>query len=234
MMEHQTGFADEAAAMQNPDYEPFSYDGYQIVRREMFARKNEPAVVIRKDSITFNTACINGLEDTVYIEILINQQKRSIAIRQSDKNKKEAQRWCIDKPDKRKTRSITSTEFTQRLYALMNWSDKCRYKIKGEKKDLSEGTVYFFDLKECDIIFEKKKKTKAEVLSEPPGVGVSPEEQAERRTEEMNMVKKPFYPDDWEHSFGVPVSKQRTFDLEMLKDSDSFVSIRVEQDDSDD
>jgi len=48
------------------------------------------------------------------------------------------------------------------------------------------------------------------------------------------MVKKPFYPDDWENSFGVPVNKQRTFDIGMLKDSDSFVSIRVEQDDSDD
>ena len=233
MSENQARYADEAAVIKGPNYEPFSYDGYQIVRREMFARKNEPAVVIRKNSITFNTACINGLEDTVYIEILINQQKRSIAIRQSEKNKKDAQRWCIDKPDKRKTRSITSTEFTQRLYALMNWSDKCRYKIKGEKKDLSEGTVYFFDLKDCDIIFEKKKKTKAEVLSEPLGINVSPEEQAERQAEEKNMVKKPFYPDDWEHSFGVPVNKQRTFDLGMLKDSGSFVSIRVEQDDSD-
>jgi len=50
----------------------FSYDGYQIVRREMFAHLREPAVVIRKESITFNTACINGLEDAVYIQILIN------------------------------------------------------------------------------------------------------------------------------------------------------------------
>jgi len=234
MSEIHTALTDDVATLtQDSIYEPFSYDGYQIVRREMFARTNEPAVVIRKKSITFNTACINGLEDAVYIEILVNPQKRSIAIRQSDKNKKEAQRWCVDKPDKRRTRSITSTEFTQRLYALMNWSDKCRYKIQGEKKDLSEGTVYFFDLKQCDIIFEKKKMTKKEMLSEHSGAGVSPEERAERQAEEQNMVKKPFYPDDWENSFGVPVSQQRTFDLEMMQDSDSFVSIRVEQDDTD-
>ena len=212
--------------------EPFSYDGYQIVRREMFARIREPAAVIRHESITFNTACINGLEDTVYIEILVNSKKHSIAVRECDRDNKEAQRWCIDKPDKRKTRKITSTRFTQMLYDLMNWSEKCRYRIKGERRELSDGTVYFFDLDKCDIIFEKKKKTKAEVLNEPPGVSVPPDQQAERRAEEQNMTMKPFYPDDWEHSFGVPVEQKRTFDLDMLKDSDSFVSVKVEIDES--
>lgn len=32
----------------------FSYDGYQVVRRELFAHLREPAVVIRRDSVTFN------------------------------------------------------------------------------------------------------------------------------------------------------------------------------------
>ena len=69
----------------------FSYDGYQIARREMFAHLREPAVTIRKDSITFNTACINGLEDTVYIEFMINANKHSIAVRRCDKDNRDAQ-----------------------------------------------------------------------------------------------------------------------------------------------
>ena len=36
---------------------------YQVVRKELFAHLRDPAIVIRKDSITFNTACITGLED---------------------------------------------------------------------------------------------------------------------------------------------------------------------------
>ena len=32
----------------------FSYDGYQVVRKELFAHLRDPAIVIRKDSITFN------------------------------------------------------------------------------------------------------------------------------------------------------------------------------------
>ncbi len=31
----------------------FSYDGYQVVRKELFAHLCDPAIVIRKDSITF-------------------------------------------------------------------------------------------------------------------------------------------------------------------------------------
>ena len=230
MSDYQTDVVGADVALAASDMrESFSYDGYQIVRREMFARIREPAAVIRKDSITFNTACINGLEDTVYIEILINAGRRTIAVRRCDKDNKDAQRWCVDKPDKRRTRKITSTKFTQMVYEVMHWSDKCRYKVQGEQKELSDGTVYFFDLDQCDIIFEKKKKTKAEVLSEPPGISVPPEQQAEREAEERNMPTKPFYPDDWEHSFGVPVDQQRTFDLGALKDSDSYISIKVEE-----
>ena len=89
----------------------FSYDGYQIARREMFAHLREPAVTIRKDSITFNTACINGLEDVVYIQILVNSEDHRLAIRECDENDQDAIRWCIAKPDKRKTRKITSKPF---------------------------------------------------------------------------------------------------------------------------
>ena len=47
----------------------FSYDGYQVVRKELFAHLRDPAIVIRKDSITFNTACISGLEDVFTYEL---------------------------------------------------------------------------------------------------------------------------------------------------------------------
>ena len=219
---------DPLAFKQGPEKEPFSYDGYQIVRREMFARLREPAAVIRKDNITFNAACINGLENVVYVHIMVNRQDHNIAVRECDPNDKDAQRWCIAKPDKRKTRRINSIRFTQMLYEVMKWSDKCRYKVKGERKELASGTAYFFDLDKCEIIYEKKKKTREEVLTEPAGLGVPPEQQAERRSEEEKMQVKPFYPDDWEHSFGVPVNEHRSIDPETLKDSDSYVSVTVE------
>lgn len=41
----------------------FSYNGYQVVRKELFAHLRDLAIVIRTDSITFNTACITELKD---------------------------------------------------------------------------------------------------------------------------------------------------------------------------
>ena len=113
----------------------------------------------------------------------------------------------------------------------MNWSDKCRYKVQGERKELSDDTVYFFYLDQCEIIFEKKKKTQAEVLAEPPGVSMPPEEQAERQEAEQGLGVKPFYPDDWGSSFGVPVDEERTLDIEKILSSNSFVSIKLDQGD---
>lgn len=67
-----------------------SYDGYQVVRRELFAHLREPAVVIRRDSVTFNTACIAGLEDAVYIQILVNQDNKRMVVRKCEENDKDA------------------------------------------------------------------------------------------------------------------------------------------------
>ena len=74
--------ADEYAMMERTAEieDTFSYDGYQIARREMFAHLREPAVTIRKDSITFNTACINGMEDVIYIQILVNSEQHRMAL----------------------------------------------------------------------------------------------------------------------------------------------------------
>ena len=58
----------------------FSYDGYQVVRKELFAHLRDPAIVIRNDSITFNTACITGLENVVYVHVMFNILKGDMSI----------------------------------------------------------------------------------------------------------------------------------------------------------
>ena len=202
--------------------ESFNYDGYQIVRREMFAHLREPSVVIRKESITFNTACINGLEDTVYIQVMINQEQHRMAIRRCDPDDKDAIRWCIEKPDKRKSRKFTSKEFSRKLYELMDWSDKCRYKILGHRISYEGETLYVFELDETEIFFERKKKTKAQVIAEKEDSGLSPQQIKEREKEELKMSKKPFYPDDWSGSFGLPVEEHSNVTLETIDDFGSY------------
>ena len=196
----------------------FSYDGYQVVRRELFAHLREPAVVIRRDSVTFNTACIAGLEDAVYIQILVNQDNKRMVVRKCEENDKDALRWCVEKPDKRKSRKMTNKLFSAMIYDMMGWDLDCRYKMQGYKITHEDETMYIFDLLEPEIYMDTKRKRKKADSVQKADVNDIPaeltKEQMEEQQKEEIAVKVerklnriPFYPKEWKDSFGLPVKE---------------------------
>ena len=206
--------------------EDYSYDGYQVVRRELFAHLREPAVVIRRDSVTFNTACIAGLEDAVYIQILVNQDSKRMVVRKCEENDKDALRWCVAKPDKRKSRKMTNKIFSAMMYEMMGWNLDCRYKILGHKITFEDETIYVFDLMETEIFLDikgkrAKKDTESQFTTEKAN---SIEETASNSTDNERSVEEikrknriPFYPKEWKDSFGLPVEEHRkALEINML------------------
>lgn len=201
----------------------FDYDGYQIVRREMFAHLREPAVTIRADSITFNTACIDGLEDTVYIQVLVSDNDKRMVIRRCEEHHKDAIRWCIAKPDKRKSRTIKG-RFSNMIFTMMNWSKGCRYKILGHKIQHQGETLYVFELEVCEIFKERPKRTKAERKARAESM--TPEELKEADRKERKESMTPFSPADAEGTFGLPVHQhQNTLVLESVDDFQNIASM---------
>ena len=206
--------------------EDFSYDGYQVVRRELFAHLREPAVVIRRDSVTFNTACIAGLEDAVYIQILVNQDNKRMVVRKCEENDKDALRWCVAKPDKRKSRKMTNKIFSAMMYEMMGWNLDCRYKILGHKITFEDETIYVFDLMETEIFLDiKGKRSKKDTESQTTIENVSNIEETassdtdtECSAEEIKRKNRiPFYPKEWKDSFGLPVEEHRkALEINML------------------
>ena len=200
--------------------EDFSYDGYQVVRRELFAHLREPAVVIRRDSVTFNTACIAGLEDAVYIQILVNHDNKRMVVRKCEENDKDALRWCVAKPDKRKSRKMTNKIFSAMMYEMMGWNLDCRYKILGHKITFEDETIYVFDLMETEIFLDiKRKKAKKDTESQSTTENANNiEETASSDTEEIKRKNRiPFYPKEWKDSFGLPVEEHRkALEINML------------------
>lgn len=196
----------------------FSYDGYQVVRRELFAHLREPAVVIRRDSVTFNTACIAGLEDAVYIQILVNQDNKRMVVRKCEENDKDALRWCIEKPDKRKSRKMANKLFSAMMYDMMGWNTDCRYKILGHKITHEDETMYIFDLLETEIFMDTKRKKKANpdsVEKKEELVTAETDQTPEQNQEEIaakvarKLNRIPFYPKDWKDSFGLSVEEHK-------------------------
>ena len=190
----------------------FSYDGYQVVRKELFAHLRDPAIVIRKDSITFNTACISGLEDVVYVHVMFNSDLKRIVVRSCDENDKDALRWCIAKPDKRKSRKMSCKPFSELVYNEMGWDSDCRYKILGYRINFEGETLYVFDLLVPEIFHEGQKRKKGE--SAPQS----------EETKPVN-TRKGFYPDDIAGTFGVPVEEH--LKESEVKQIDGYVSMSI-------
>ena len=221
-MHDATGYAEEKEIVDQKAIElakDFSYDGYQVVRRELFAHLREPAVVIRRDSVTFNTACISGLEDAVYIQILVNQDNKKMVVRKCEENDKDALRWCIAKPDKRKSRKMSNRIFSAMMYEMMGWDLDCRYKILGHKITYEDETIYVFDLQETEIYLDikgKRAKKSTESLSGTKHTDVSDDnitqstENGDASAEEVKRKNSiPFYPKEWKDSFGLPVEEHK-------------------------
>lgn len=190
----------------------FSYDGYQVVRKELFAHLRDPAIVIRKDSITFNTACISGMEDVVYVHVMFNSDLKRIVVRGCDENDKDALRWCIAKPDKRKSRKMSCKPFSELVYNEMGWDSDCRYKILGYRINFEGETLYVFDLLVPEIFHEGQKRKKGE--SAPQS----------EETKPVN-TRKGFYPDDIAGTFGVPVEEH--LKESEVKQIDGYVSMSI-------
>lgn len=190
----------------------FSYDGYQVVRKELFAHLRDPAIVIRKDSITFNTACISGLEDVVYVHVMFNSDLKRIVVRGCGENDKDALRWCIAKPDKRKSRKMSCKPFSELVYNEMGWDSDCRYKILGYRINFEGETLYVFDLLVPEIFHEGQKRKKGE--SAPQS----------EETKPVN-TRKGFYPDDIAGTFGVPVEEH--LKESEVKQIDGYVSMGI-------
>ena len=180
------------------------------MRKELFAHLRDPAIVIRKDSITFNTACITGLEDVVYVHVMFNSDLKRIVVRGCDENDKDALRWCISKPDKRKSRKMTCKPFSELVYKEMGWDIECRYKMLGYRISFEGETLYVFDLLVPEIFHEGQKQKNGT------------DQKNVQETKPVN-TRKGFYPDDIAGTFGVPVE-------EHLKESevqqmDGYVSV---------
>lgn len=162
----------------------FSYAGYQVVRREFISHRFDPAMTVRVNSITFNNACIKALEDAIYVQFLINPTERKLIVRRCECGARDAIRWCIDKPNVRKSRQITCKPFAERLFAMMGWEPDYRYRFQGMRIRYYGDEMYLFDLS-ADERFAPQKK----------------DENGKR------IVTAPVLPEHWNGSYGLTVEE---------------------------
>lgn len=165
----------------------FSFEGYQVVRREFFSHKFDPTLTIRGNSIIFNNACISKMDSVVYVQVLVNPTTEKLVIRPCEEGARDSIRWCIVKDDKRKSRQITCGLFTAKLYEMMGWEQLYRYKLQGTRINYKGQQLYVFDLTSTEVFLPAVK--------DPD----NPTAKARRSAA--------VFPSDWRDSFGIPVQE---------------------------
>ena len=166
----------------------FSFDGYQVVRREFFSHKFDPTLTIRNNGIVFNNACISKLDEVVYVQVLINPDTGKLVVRPCDEGERDAVRWCIARDDKRKSRQISCSMFTAKLYDLMGWKTLYRYKMQGTRISYQGEQLYVFDLTSTEVFIPTTQDT-----GEPEG-----------KPRKKTAVR---FLENWRDSFGLPVAE---------------------------
>ena len=128
--------------------------------------------------------CIRLFEGVRYVLPIVNPIKKRFAIVPCAEEESSSVEWARQKDEKWTNKTVTSLEFIEKIYAMMNWDRNCRYKVLGRVANSSSGLILIFDLVEA-IFFAAK-----------------PTEYLDQETGKVVKRKTIYYPDEYKDRIG--------------------------------
>jgi hypothetical protein len=159
-------------------------DGYEVPPRTQFSMLKKAAVSFKYKEMTFNTACVRLFEGIKYILPIVNRNKKRLAVIMCKEEESASVEWARLKKDVWVNKKITSLEFVENIFAMMDWDRNCRYKVLGRIVMSDRGLIVVFDLVEA-IMYS-----------------ALPEEYVDMRTGEIKKRKLAYYPDEYKGRIG--------------------------------
>lgn len=136
-----------------------SFDGYEIPPRTQFSMLKKPAVTIKYGRFRCNMAALRLFEGIHYVLPMLNGSKKRLAIVPCTEEESASVEWSYQrqKDGSWSNKDVTSIDFMEKMFNLMNWNKECRYKALGHIADSDRGLILVFDLEEA-IMFEPNKE----------------------------------------------------------------------------
>lgn len=183
--------ADTSPALQEGDEvvvlgEDFDFEGFQVVRREFFAHLREPSCTFNNCKFSVNNACLVKFPNSDYAQVLVNREKKILALRPCAEGARDSFMWCSMQKGKRKPKAITCKLFYAKIVSLMGWNPNYRYKLLGKVIQANDEYLLAFDLTATEVY------QKTIVEGEKPKVS-----------------RKPVFPAEWQDQFGLPFSEHK-------------------------
>ena len=129
-------------------------------------------------------ACIRLFEGIKYVLPILHPNKKRLALIMCPEEDSASVEWARQKDENWVNKDITSLEFVENIFRLMNWNRECRYKVLGRVANSDQGLCMLFDLEEA-IMFTPK-----------------PQEYTDPLTGEMKKKQMKFFPDAYKNRIG--------------------------------
>ena len=127
-------------------------DRYQVVRREFFAHLHEPTISFDRGVLHLNAACIKRFPNVEFVQILINKEKKVLALKPCSPSMRDSFSWKrITGKGKTVPRNVTCRLFYAMLVELMNWNPNDRYKLLGRIVHANGEYLIVFDLNATEV-----------------------------------------------------------------------------------
>ena len=192
----------------NRQLEYESFDGYEVPPRTQFSMLKKPTVSIKYGKFTCNMAAIRLFEGIRYVVPMVNGEKKRFAIVPCAEEESASVEWARQKRTDNSwtNKDVTSVDFTENIFALMEWNRECRYKVHGRITNSDRGLILLFDLEEA-IMFEPKK-----------------EEYFDPSTGETKKRQVKYYPDFYKNRIGRSYNDYAAArQMSMFESMDSYV-----------
>lgn len=173
-MNNECNHSVEAEASE--EQEVINLAGYQVTKAELFAHTREPAVTVWENRIKFNMACLRRFPGVTHIQLLIHPEDKRLIVRPCEPDAPDSLRWASGGGEREiKNREMLCMIFASKLFELMNWDKKYRYKMLGKPAVYNNEALYLFKLTDFELFVSKG-----------------------------NSKKRSYLPEDWRDYFGVP------------------------------
>ena len=164
----------------------FDYEGYQVVRREFFAHTYEPSVTFNNYKFYVNAACLNRFPTVDFVQVLVNQERKILAIRPCEEGDRDAFAWATNSRGRRRARQVSCRLFFAKVFSLMGWNLDNRYKLLGRIIHANDEWLIAFDLSATEIYQRVSKDGEKPCTS-----------------------RRPIFPESWKNQFGLPYKEHQ-------------------------
>ena len=142
-------------------------------------------MALPSDYLTVSGTCfIRLFEGIKYVLPILHPNKKRLALIMCPEEDSASVEWARQKDENWVNKDITSLEFVENIFKLMNWNRECRYKVLGRVANSDQGLCMLFDLEEA-IMFTPK-----------------PQEYTDPLTGEMKKKQIKFFPDVYKDRIG--------------------------------